>query len=190
MEWFFKTTGIAPSFGGYHLTQGTKNALVNLGNQCYLEILAADSTNEKITPPRWMGIDLIKNAQVTRWCLKSKDLEKDSEVLKNHQSTLGTIYGGQRKTSTGDLLAWEMILPLASPKVDLLPFMVDWSNSSVHPTDNLPSQCQLLAINFYHPKPKTLQPYFEELGVKHTIKKGNSSLIKLTLETQKGIIEV
>jgi len=82
MNEFEELTGIRPAFGGYHTTQGTKNAVVNLGNDCYLEILAADNDNTQIAPPRWMGIDLIESPQITRWSLKSKDLQSDSAVLK------------------------------------------------------------------------------------------------------------
>jgi len=42
---FEKLSGLRPVFGGYHTTKGTKNALVNLGNECYLEILAIDEGN-------------------------------------------------------------------------------------------------------------------------------------------------
>ena len=48
MDWFTEISGIQPAFGGYHTTQGTKNAVVNLGNSCYLELLAADNENKNI----------------------------------------------------------------------------------------------------------------------------------------------
>ena len=63
--------GVRPIFGGYHDSQGTKNALLNLGNQCYLELLAVDEANTKIEAPRWMGVDLIQHPRITRWAIKS-----------------------------------------------------------------------------------------------------------------------
>jgi hypothetical protein len=51
--------GVKPVIGGRHLLHGTKNALINLGNQCYLEILAKDEENPTFKGTRWMGIDLI-----------------------------------------------------------------------------------------------------------------------------------
>ncbi|MEL6718114.1 MAG: VOC family protein, partial [Bacteroidota bacterium] len=59
INWFEENAGIQPVFGGYHTTQGTKNALLKIGAQCYLELLAVDKENKEIVSPRWMGIDLI-----------------------------------------------------------------------------------------------------------------------------------
>ena len=42
MVQFEEKSGIKPIFGGFHKSFGTKNALVALGNGCYLELLAAD----------------------------------------------------------------------------------------------------------------------------------------------------
>ena len=60
VEEFEARTGIRPVFGGYHKDRGTKNALVSLGHKVYLEFLAIDAESE-VTPPRWMGIDLLKS---------------------------------------------------------------------------------------------------------------------------------
>lgn len=188
MEQFQADTGISPVFGGYHLSKGTKNALVNLGNQCYLEFLAIDETNTAIAPPRWMGVDLIADtAQITRWSLKSSQLKMDSQLLKQVHPSLGTIQGGQRKMTNGKLLTWEMILPISSPVVDILPFMTDWQHSEAHPTDQLPIFCQLLALQFFHPIPKSVQKTFKALDLGYTIQKGPSPAIQLRLETPKGI---
>ena len=46
MDWFEDQTGVRPEFGGYHTTQGTKNALVGLGEDRYLEFLAVDSKSQ------------------------------------------------------------------------------------------------------------------------------------------------
>jgi len=40
--WLEKKLGVRPAYGGQHLTEGTHNALLNLGNNCYLELLAID----------------------------------------------------------------------------------------------------------------------------------------------------
>ena len=125
--------GIRPTFGGYHTTKGTKNALVNLGNACYLEILTTDEKNTSVKAPRWMGVDLAGPPQITRWSLKSNQLEEDSKILQDYRVEMGMIEGGQRKMTDGRLLTWDMILPLAAPRVELMPFMTDWQHSDIHP---------------------------------------------------------
>ncbi|MEL6141056.1 MAG: VOC family protein [Bacteroidota bacterium] len=190
MEWFTSRTGISPVFGGHHKKQGTKNALVNLGNACYLELLATDEENQAIAPPRWMGIDLLKEARVTRWALKSERLVKDALVLESHQPELGTVRSGQRKTNTGVLLQWGMTMPRAEPLIEVVPFMTDWSASSHHPTDQLPAACQFLDIEVAHPDPQSIQPVFTELGLNLMVHSSKDISIKVVIETPKGVVEL
>lgn len=190
IDWFEKQTGIRPTFGGYHTTQGTKNALLDLGNQCYLEILAIDSNNTKIKPPRWMGIDQIDRPQLTRWSLKSGDLKSDSDILKAHHSEMGNIQGGQRKMSDGSLLTWQLLMPLPTPKIELIPFMIDWQNSKAHPTSQLAKACELISLHFMHPHPTSLQQVFKQICIDANITTGKEILIKAKIKCPKGIIEI
>ena len=190
MDWFEEISGIRPAFGGYHTTQGTKNAVVNLGNQRYLEILAADEENTAIQPPRWMGVDFLEQAQMTRWSLKSTNLPADSHTLKGYDLEMGRIEGGQRKTTSGNLLTWEMIMPLAAPQLEVMPFMTDWQNSAVHPTDTMSEQCQLIGMKFTHPTPDLLVPTLTKLALDLDLTAGETISIKAIIQCPKGIITI
>ena len=128
VDYFESLLGIRPIIGGSHQSKGTKNALLNLGNQSYLEILSIDEENVNFTGNRWMGIDLIDGPKITRWSIKSKNLEEDSRILNDYSSALSHISKGSRMTRKGDLLSWKMILPASSPEVEIMPFMTDWSD--------------------------------------------------------------
>ena len=180
--------GIRPVFGGYHSTKGTKNALINLGNESYLEILAIDEQNTKISMPRWMGVDLEGPAQITRWSLKSEDLQQDSQILQEYHPEMGVIEGGQRSMTDGRLLTWEMILPLAAPRVELMPFMTDWQRSEIHPTQELPEGCELLGMRFFHPDPGRANEYLENLGVEVEVREGVKVEIKVEIKCSEGIV--
>ena len=39
---FYNLTGINPTFGGSHVNRGTKNYLVNIGGNKYLELIGLD----------------------------------------------------------------------------------------------------------------------------------------------------
>lgn len=188
MDRIGRQLGIHPVFGGYHRTQGTKNALLNLGDGCYLEILAKDDSNTTISEPRWMGIDLIKKARITRWALKSNDIEKDSNILSSHYPNMGTTYQGSRLTTTGETLAWKMILPLSTPEIELIPFMVDWSQSSFHPTEKLQRGCSLKSITFASNDADKKKEYFDELGIQYRITKSTAVTITAIIEGPKGSI--
>lgn len=185
---FTELTGVEPVFGGYHTTKGTKNGLVRLGDNCYLEILAVDHENKKVTPPRWMGVDLINVPQITRWSLKSDNLKVDSEVLKAYHPDMGGIQGGERKTATDDWLRWQMILPLANPLVEVIPFFTDWKDSSLHPTDKLAPLCSLVSLQLEHPQPDKPQLVMNRLGSKVKIKKGDTARITVTISAAGKLI--
>lgn len=182
-------TGIKPIIGGKHQTKGTKNALLNLGNQCYLEILAVDKDNKKIKENRWMGIDHIEgHAQMTRWSMKGNIIEKDSQILKEFNPKMGVIDEGSRKTSNKSLLKWQMILPLSSPKVEIMPFVTDWTESKSHPTDNLKEGCTLIKLQFEHPEPNKIQIVFDKLKIDTNVLKGDAIKLTAFIQSPKGLI--
>lgn len=183
-----KELGVRPTFGGYHTTQGTKNAVLNLGNQCYLEILAADEENTNISPPRWMGIDLIQASKITRWAIKSANLAQDSIFLSQYQSDMGKIKGGQRKLSNGGQLTWKMIMPLASPEVEISPFMVDWQDSELHPTQQMEQHCELIGLEFTHPEPNSLSKVLDQLFLDLDVVKGDKISIMAKIKCPNGIV--
>lgn len=188
---FEKQLGVRPIFGGYHTTFGTKNALINLDNGIYLELLAADETNTDVKPPRWMGVDLLTRNQITRWALKSDNLEKDRVPLKMYNPEMGNIRSGSRNTASGSLLQWQLIMPLPSPEVELIPFMVDWSTSETHPHNELPNMnCELLELIATHPNPDLFSEAFQALGLKFRIDQSEEIGLKLRLNCPKGIIEI
>ncbi len=190
IEDFRVRTGVTPVFGGYHTSKGTKNALVNIGQGAYLELITVDLDNIEIAAPRWMGVDLISEAQVTRWSLKSDQLEGDSRALKTFHSSMGRIEGGQRKTASGGLLSWMMIMPLAAPAVEIAPFVTSWGKESIHPTQDLSPVCPLLDIQFIHPEPATLKEVWSQLGLSYSITQGPKPRIKIVLDCPQGKIEL
>jgi len=188
---FEKKLGVAPIFGGYHTTEGTKNALINLQNDMYLEIIAIDHSNTNSTQKRWMGVDVLTKDQITRFALKSKNLIKDSTILKKYHPAMGSLKNGSRHTTNGQVLQWELLMPLPTPEVTLIPFLLDWSRSESHPHKLLPNMgCSLISINATHPTPEKVQPILKELGYNLNIKKQEQISLQVTLDTPNGIIHL
>lgn len=190
MDQLEQTLGVRPLFGGYHTTQGTKNAVLHLGHQCYLELLATDFENKQCKAPRWMGVDFIDRPQVTRWSLRSTQLQEDRLSVKQYHMEMGSIQGGQRKKTDGQLLTWEMIMPLAAPAVEIVPFMTDWQHSVAHPTDSLPQVCQLISMEFTHPQPQMVTPTMDQLGIDLDLIKSQKISIKANIQSPNGLIQI
>ncbi|MEM8901899.1 MAG: VOC family protein [Bacteroidota bacterium] len=182
--------GVRPSIGGQHPTQGTKNALLNLGDGCYFEVLAVDESNTDIPPPRWMGIDLIQASKLSRWCLKSDHLKEDSAVLSKYKNDLGKVVEGKRRLANGEILSWELSLPLSDPEVEIAPFLIDWSSSTAHPTDSLPEICKLEKMEFFHPEPDKIMPVFEAFQLEVEIKKSDRPAISAWIQGPNGLVKL
>lgn len=188
---FEKKIGVRPIFGGYHKTYGTKNALINLDKNMYLELIAADDDNIEIRPPRWMGVDLLRTNQITRWALKSNVLERDSSMLKNYHPEMGKIQVGSRNAADGSLLRWQLNMPLPSPEVELVPFILDWSATDKHPSELLPDMgCKLVKLYGTHPNPEKFTTIFKDLQCDFQINKNDTIALKLILDSPKGLIEI
>lgn len=189
MDDFETRLGIRPIFGGYHQTFGTKNALINLDSGIYLELLASDNTNKVIKKPRWMGVDVLTKEQLTRWALKSTDLELDSRILKKHHPDMGRIMEGSRTMANSALLQWELSKPLPLPEVELIPFCIDWGSSEIHPHQALPDMgCTLIELYGTHPNPKAYNKVFAGLGIDFRVEKSPQICLKLVLESPRGTV--
>jgi len=156
-----------------------------------LELIAIDHENKTINAPRWMGVDVLTKNQITRWALKSDHLKADSNILKSYDSKMGVITGGSRLTSDNSLLQWELIKPLPQPEVELTPFFLDWSSSEIHPSDAIPNMnCEFIRLFATHPKPSAFSKLFKQLSVNLEIRKSSDIMLKMILQTPKGIIEL
>ncbi len=182
--------GVKANIGGRHTTQGTKNALINLNNNCYLEILAIDKSNKEVKGPRWMGIDQLQSPKITRWALKSVDINTDSLLLSEFNNLMGRVREGSRKKEDGKTLNWQIAMPLSSPEVEIVPFITDWTKSQSHPTEDLQQNCELLELRLKHPNPSKIKNLFSKMNIDLDITTSDTASIEITLRCPKGIIQL
>ena len=188
MALFKKKTGVSPMFGGYHTTQGTKNALVKIGPSSYFEILAPDPDSH-IQSERWMGVDLIRNPRITRWAFGTNQIEEHAVTLNNHNKHLGQITAGQRKTTSGEIIKWRMTLPHHEPLIDIAPFFIDWSESRIHPTDQIEDvNLSIDRIELSSIAPDRTNSLLDHLGINNYQLSRGSERIAITLDTPQGLV--
>ena len=160
---------------------------MNLSDECYLEVIAIDPDNHDVTQDRWMGIDLLESPKLIRWAIKSNDLSMDQAVLEAYHPEMGKIQPGSRKTATGNLLKWELIMPLSTPEVEVIPFVLDWSQSEMHPTSALePTPFKLNKIQLTHPNPVKIVQVLHELEVEAEIAEGEVATIHAEIRGADG----
>ena len=65
-----KLLGVRAVPGGQHPGAGTRNALIGLGDQVYLEIIGPDPDQPKPPRARRFGIDELKSPRLVTWAAK------------------------------------------------------------------------------------------------------------------------
>lgn len=133
-------TGVRAAFGGVHPGAGTRNALLSLGTNRYLEIIAPDPQQPESADTRDLR-SLVKPA-IVGWAAHLDDIEVFARRLNGDGiETIGPTTGS-RKRPDGRLLTWKT-LALTDDFGGLLPFFIEWGIGSIHPSIDSPPGCKL-----------------------------------------------
>jgi hypothetical protein len=122
-----KLSGYRAAFGGSHPGRGSRNALLKLGTRCYLEILAPDPEQTKLT---WhMEIATLDQPLLIGWAAPAANLEHvAAELRKNGMACTGPTPGSRTKPN-GEVLRWETVV-FEDDKSGILPFYINWAEGS------------------------------------------------------------
>jgi hypothetical protein len=182
IEDFEREYGVAPSLGGRHAGFGTRNALVGLGPDIYLEIMALDP--EQHVPPsrRFFGLDDSFAPRFAGWCARaSRPLAETVEIARDAGCDLGDILSMSRTRPDGTTLSWTLTSPFAAREGGVLPFYIDWGNSA-HPASILPPALLLVSLTAVHPDADRIRAVLAALGEREVrVEEGPEPLLDVTL---------
>ena len=134
MEWAADTFGAPAAYGGEHVDLGTRNALLSLGST-YLEIIAPDPAQSQEGNAGAEFANLTSGGLVT-WAAEG-NLDAIAQALESAGVSTQGPNRTQRKTKSGELLAWDLLFPIGSPHGGCLPFFIDWLECA-NPKDTNP----------------------------------------------------
>src|SRR6266404_494443 len=123
-----------------------------------------------------------------RWASGTHEL--DGLQRKAQRAGFKTIAGppGSRQRPDGKLLRWRTLgLETATP---LVPFVIEWSADSPHPSADAPDAGRVAQLVFETPGPEPLRKALRALGVVADIRRASEPRIRLTLATTKGRVEL
>jgi glyoxalase-like protein len=184
MKAFAALTGVTPIRGGEHPGVGTENALVALGEDSYLELIAP---KPGVTPKSFVAIVGLERLTPVGWALHTGDLHQALERLRQaNLSALGP-FPGSRVTPDGKLLTWQTAHP-TSPGLEGAPFLIEWGAKSAHPSSTAPRGCRLTEMTLAEPAPDQLNAFFQLLGLEHRAETGPKRQLKFTLSCPRGEI--
>lgn len=180
--------GIAPMQGGSHPGIGTRNSLLSLGPQVYLEVIAPDLG---ILAPNSPGDRLrqLKTPGLMTWVSRSAQLGQLAQLAQNSSvdlTPLGPIKT-QRETTAGELLAWELLFISQHQFGGLMPFFIDWQDTA-HPSVSAPSGGQFKDMRLHSPDAEILNEALAVLDIDIAVQQADEAAIEVEIATANGVI--
>lgn len=176
------STGVAPVLGGSHPGAGTRNALLGLGEGCYLEVYGTDPAQGggHHNGSRIAGLP----TGLLTFCCRTDRL--DDAVAAAAELGLRTQgpFDSARTTLSGQTLRWRLAFLEGNVHGNGLPFLIDWMDSP-HPSGTAPSGVRLAGLVVSDPDPRGLREVFAALDIPVPVQEGAPGL-RADLDTPRG----
>jgi len=183
IETFEAMSGVRAEVGGKHPDLGTHNALMHLGNRCYLEIVAPDPNQGG--GPWSRTLKSMSEASLLHWVIARPNLG-------DYTSGLSGLIGGDNEVTEISrqhpklgLLEWQLLMLPKHEYGCLVPFLIDWHDTT-HPTELLEPVCTLSRIRITTPQLADIMKISAWLGLNAEFTEGEEAKLECVIETPKG----
>ena len=189
IEFVEQHTGVRAAFGGVHPGRGTQNALLSLGERRYLEIIAPDPAQPGVKNPIASNLHSLTEPQLIGWAAHPGSVTAFAEKLRVAGIKCDGPTQGSRKRPDGQFLKWQ-IVSLADTASGLLPFFIEWSQDSVHPSIDAPKGCRLLSFAAETPDPEKLVSILKTLSLDLPVKQAERPRLHAIISGPKGNLDI
>jgi catechol 2,3-dioxygenase-like lactoylglutathione lyase family enzyme len=122
-RWLQELTGVRPAYGGVHPGRGTHNALMSLGPEVYLELIAPDPKQADVDLSADVRFSQFKGGagggRLVHWAAGTLQLAADqAKATVAPGWELGEPRSHSRETPEGKLLEWTLAIPPAGAYPD------------------------------------------------------------------------
>jgi len=182
--------GVRPAGGGSHVGRGTRNTLMSLGDDVYLEVLGPDLDQDMQQPASRFP----EQALLRTWAVKAPEIDSSVASARSRGYDPGDVNDMSRARPDGVLLEWQLTAGGGGGlgrdgSVALVPFLINWGETE-HPAVSTPRGCRFASLRAEHPDPSAITPSLEALGVELEIDVGAAPALIATIETPNGTIEL
>ena len=181
-------TGVRPAPGGPHPGVGTHNALLSLGTDVYLEIIAVDPEQPEPNQPRPFGIDEHDGLRLAAFAIhpgSEESIESVADVIRSHGTDPGPVSSMSRRKPDGEEISWRLT---RSNRIGLVPFVIDWGDTP-NPATVTPTGCSLVSVEGNDPDSVGIVELHSSLGLVSTVSEGPTSL-RIVLDTPNGQVSL
>lgn len=183
IEQFAELTGVEPSFGGEHPELGTRNALVALDDESYLEIIAPAPGVE--VNAAFVGLKELPVLTPIAWAVAVDDLDEVSQRLR----ALGfpPTDAMTLSRSRPDGLPLDFAVLGIEGAATNLPFFIEWGKGH-HPSLSAPQGCTLDSLIVFHPRPDEFGEALGRLGLAPRVEERKIPGLQVILRCPKGVV--
>ncbi len=178
-----QNVGVRPAIGGVHPGRGTRNALLSLGERRYLEIIAPDPKQSEIV--HYPQLRSMTDPRLIGWAVHPPDIAAIAKQLRENKIAFTGPDDGSRKRPDGRVLTWKT-LNLADDRHGLLPFFIEWSADSVHPSKDAPAKCTLDYFQILSNEPDELSATMKRMGLDLPVQRSDKPRLRALITGPKG----
>lgn len=183
--------GVRPSAGGSHPGFGTRNALLALGPESYLEVVGPDPDQpdpREDGRSRPFGIDQLEEPRLVTWAVRPRAIVGSVAALRDAGFDLPDPIAMGRSRPDGVMLEWQLTVPMAVGE-GLVPFLIDWG-STPNPARDAPGDCRLVELRLAHPDPEAIGKALRAVGVELSVAAADRASLHAVIESPQGRVEL
>ena len=197
IAWAERTLGVRPAIGGRHPQWGTHNALLSLGEGCYLELLAPDpAAPEPRAGVRPFGLDAAMapgaEPRITAWMARVAPgtLDAACAAMRAAGVECGEVRDGSRTRPDGTELRWRLAVPAQPLLGGAAPWLIEWAGAE-HPSRTAPAGCRLSWLEVMHPEPARVRAALEACGMQQVrVKAASRAGVAAGVACPRGVVVV
>jgi len=178
-----ENTGVRAAVGGVHPGRGTRNALLSLGERQYLEIIAPDPRQPGAADT--LGLRKLTEPRLVGWAAHPGDLDSFAKKLREVGVAFEGLTPGSRARPDGRVLHWKTV-NLADDRHGLLPFFIEWSADSAHPSTDAPKGCTLDNFEAMSANPDELTQVLQRIGIDLPVERSDRTRLRAQITGPKS----
>ena len=182
---FTRLTGVTPIAGGAHPGFGTRNHLVSLGSDAFLELIAPDPAQSIAGMDRAEAIAALPYPTLLTFAIQTTDKDAICQEAEAAGLTVVRRTPMHRTRPDGVRLDWTVIHFSHPDYGATIPFAIDWQGSP-HPSGTTPAGCTIKRFTVQHPQPAPLAAIYAGLGIDTVVQGGIRPGFVLVLDTPAG----
>jgi len=180
---FEEVTQVAPTYGGVHPSARASNALVDMGNGTYLEIIgpALDGTEGPLTET----LKQLDEPRLSWFAIRSEDLEQDIVRLEAAGFTHSGINEIEFESELRSKISYSGVVAVNHEWGDQMPFFINWGDTP-HPTTTSAGGLEMTSFTVFHPDAQALTKVYNELNVGVAVEEAAVPGFRLTFSSPGG----